>query len=140
MRDFEPFREQILVRIKDSDLFQKYKKNERGKYEEVTESGFIIPKAVGIDQETGAKQIKAELSEDEIAREYMYIKEGYVVKVGPTAFHDQPGSEVSPGDLVAFGLHSGDKVQIDDEDGHQYVVLMDSDLRGKFPGESLKND
>lgn len=141
MRNFEPFMEYLLVRVKEVEILEKYKKNDRGMYQEVTESGFIIPKVTGmeIDPYTGEekKKISAELSEDQISREYKFVQEGYVVKKGPNVFYDKPGNQVEIGDLVAFCLHSGDdKIKMGD-DGHKYVVLRDVDLQGVFRGETL---
>lgn len=116
--------DRILVRIKKDDIDNKYRFNSKtGKYEELSESGFVI----------------ASHTKEHIENLRLGTQEAYVVQVGRNAYkcigdgHDW----VKPGELITMNRWSGEALP-DIGDGEIYRIVQDSDLFVAWEGEELE--
>ncbi len=115
--------DRILVRIKKSDIDDRYIFNGRtGKYEEVTSSGFI------------AKT----LDKAEVENLRLGTQEAYVSQIGTDAFIGLGSGyrRAEVGDLVSIVRWSGE-ILPDIGDDHIYRIISDEDILVVWEGEEL---
>lgn len=77
--------------------------------EEITQGGIILAR-------------EAKLAEEQA------IDKGTVVKIGPSAFHDDKvaGTQLHQGDTVVYAKYAGKRIK--DKDGVDYLIINDEDI------------
>lgn len=115
--------DRVLVRIKKDTVDRNYRLNSNtGKYEEVSESGFVI----------------STLSKDDVENLRLGTQEAHVVQIGEDAFIGLGSghNRANLGDLVSVVRWSGE-ILPDIGDGEIYRIISDEDILVVWEGENI---